>query len=80
MSIGFGSSYSINGFDEIFGYKFLPLSHFHFIEDGVLRFFHVMLEEVAMRDLVRLIMNQCLKFLNGSSNLGHYNSSYLSVS
>ena len=56
MAIGFDSSSSINGSDEILGYKSLSLSHFCSIEDIVLRFFHVMRKEEAMRDLVRLIM------------------------
>ena len=56
MAIGFDSSSSINGSNEILGYKSLPLNHLRLIEDVVLRFCHAMREEEAMRNLVRLIM------------------------
>ena len=67
--MGFGSSLSINGSDEILGYKSLTLSFFYFSKDGALGFCHVMSEEEATHGLVRLVMNRCLKFLDGSSNL-----------
>ena len=65
IPVEFGSSSSINGSDKMFGFKFLPLSHVHSIKDGAFRFFHVVLEEEVLCDLVRLIMNQRLKFSDG---------------
>ena len=38
VAIGFGSSCSINGSDEMLGCELLPLSCVRSIEDGVLRF------------------------------------------
>ena len=46
------------------------------IEDGALRFCHVTHEEEASRDLIHPIVNRRLRFVDGSSNLGRYNSSY----
>ena len=76
MAIGFDSSSSINYSDEILGYKSLPLCRFRLIEDGALKFCHIMREEEATHNLVRMIINRWLKFLYASLNLGHYNSSY----
>ena len=75
MAIGFDSSSSINCSDEILGYKSLPLCRFCLIKDGALRFCHIMREEEATRNLVRMIINRWLKFLYASLNLGHCNSS-----
>ena len=74
VAVRFSSSSSINGSDETLGCKSLTLSHFYSIEDEALRFCHVTREEASC-NLVCSIMNRCLKFLDGSSNLGHYNSS-----
>ena len=74
MIVGFGSSSSINDSNEMLGCEFLSLSHIRSIEDRVPRFCHVTREEEALRDLIRLILNRCLKFSNGSSNTGRCNS------
>ena len=57
MAIGFDSLSSINCLDEMLGCEFLPLSHFHLIEDGALRFCHVVREEEVSRDRIRSIGN-----------------------
>ena len=74
MTVGFGSSSSINGSDETLRYELLSLSHVCLIKHEELRFFHVVREEEASHDLVRRIMNRCLRFSYGSSNPGCYNS------
>ena len=73
--IGFGSSSSTNGSNEKLGFESLQLSRVLSIEDGTLRFRHVSREKEVSRDLVRLILNWCLRFSYGSSNPNHYNSS-----
>ena len=75
MAVRFGSSFSINGSDEMLGYKSLPLSRVGSIKDEALKFCQVAREEDALRDLVHLIVNRHLRFLDGSSNPRHYNSS-----
>ena len=75
MTIGFGSSSSIQGSDETLGYQSLPLSHVCLIKDRALRFCHILREEEASCDLVHPIVNRRLRFLDGSSNVGRYNSS-----
>ena len=52
MTIGFGSSSSINGSDKMLGWESLSLIHVRSIKDGALRFFHVVREEEASHDLV----------------------------
>ena len=81
MAVGFGSSSSINCSDETLGCKSLQLICIHSIEDGVLRFGHVVGEEEASGDRVNSIMNRCLRFQYDSRsspsalNLSCYNSS-----
>ena len=41
VAVGFGSSSSINGSDEMLGFESLSLSRVRLIEDGALRFCHV---------------------------------------
>ena len=55
MAIRFVSSFSINGLDEMLGLKSLPLSRVCLIEDGALRFFHVVREEETYCNACRLI-------------------------
>ena len=74
VAVGFGSSCSINGSDETLGCESLWLSRVRSIKDRALRFDHIGHEEEALRDLVPSIVNQHIRFLDGSSNLGHYNS------
>ena len=57
MVVGFSSSSSINGLDEMLGCESLPLSRIHLIEDAVLRVRHVRREEES-RDRGRLIGNR----------------------
>ena len=47
-AVGFGSSCSISGLDEMLGCEFLPLIHVCLIENGALRFSHVTCEEEAL--------------------------------
>ena len=53
VAIGFGSSSSINGLDEMLGCKWLRFSRVRLIKDGVLRFCHVAREETMSQDLAR---------------------------
>ena len=62
MTIRLGSSYSINGSDEMLGCESLPLSYVRSIEEGALRFCHIVREEEASRDRVRPIKNRRLRF------------------
>ena len=55
MTVGFGSSSSINGSDELLGCESLPLSCVCLIEDGALRFCHVPREEEESLDVYHLI-------------------------
>ena len=73
MVSGFGSLSLINGLDKMLGCKSLPLSHFCSIEDGVLRFCHVVLAEEALGDLICPIMNWRFRLSYNSLNLGRYN-------
>ena len=73
--VRFSSSSSINSLDETLGCKSLILSHVCSIKDVALRFCHVAREEEASCNLICSIVNRHLKFLDGSSNLGRYNSS-----
>ena len=57
MTIGVGSSSSIDGSNEILECESLPLGHTHSIKDGALKFCHVTCEKEASRDRVHLIMN-----------------------
>ena len=45
MDVRFGSSSSINGSNETLGCELLPLSRVRSVNDGELRFFHVVREE-----------------------------------
>ena len=47
MVVRFGSSSSINDSDETLRCELLPLSRVRLIEDGVLKFFHILHEEEA---------------------------------
>ena len=61
VAVGFGSSSSINGSDEMLGCKSLPLSHVRSIEDGALKFCHVACEGKASPDCVHpLNVAMCL--------------------
>ena len=53
MAVGFGSSSSINGSNEILGCELFPLSHVRSIKDGAIKFSYVAHEEEASRDRVR---------------------------
>ena len=64
--IGFSSSSSINGLEETLGCESLPLSRIRSIKDEVLRFYQVVREEAGSRDLVRSIVNQCLRCCHAS--------------
>ena len=61
MSIGFGSSSSINGSDEMLGCESLPLSCVHLIEDGALKFGRVACEEETLLKVHRLIFIERLR-------------------
>ena len=61
MAVRFGSSSSINRFDETLGCESLPLSCVHSIKDGAHRFRHVMREGESLRDRVCLIGNRRLR-------------------
>ena len=85
------SSSSINGSDETFGCESLTsvrldvnqrLSHICSIEDGLLKFCHVVREEESSRYHVRPIENQCLRCQHASIKIdrsylmfSRYNSS-----
>ena len=60
MVVRFGSSSSINDSDETLRCELLPLSRVCLIEDGALKFFHVMLEEEASLNV------RCLIFIERS--------------
>ena len=61
VTVGFGSSSSVNGSDEMLGCESLPLSHAHSIKDGALRFCHIAHEEETSHNRVCLIVNQHLR-------------------
>ena len=61
MAIGFDSSSSINGLEEMLRCELLQSIHVHLIEDGALKFFHIMREEEAPHDRIRPIENQHLR-------------------
>ena len=58
MIVGFGSLSSINGSDEMLGCKSFPLSCVCSIEDGALKFYHVVHEEEALHYCVSPIIDQ----------------------
>ena len=55
MTIQCISSSSINGSDEMFGCKLLPLSHVCLFKDGALRFRQVECEEETLHNACRFI-------------------------
>ena len=61
MSVGFDSSSSINGVDEMVRYKFFRLSRVGSIEDGVLRFYHIAHEEEGLLNIRCLIFIEHLR-------------------
>ena len=58
VTVGFGSSSSINSSNETLGCELLPLSRIRSIEDGALRFCHVAREEESSRDHACLFENR----------------------
>ena len=66
MAIGFDSSCSINGSDEMLEYESLPLSRVCLIRDEGPRFRHITCEEEFSHDRVRLIKNQRMGYHHAS--------------
>ena len=62
MAIGFGSSSSIKGLDEMLGCELLPLIHVRSIKDELSRFFHIECEEELSRDRTRSVRNRHLRY------------------
>ena len=61
MTLGFSSSSSIKGSNEMLGFELLPLSRVRSIEDGALRFCHVARKEEASHNHVSPIINRHLR-------------------
>ena len=75
IAVGFGSSSSINGSNEMLGCESLSLSRVRSIKDGALIFRHVIREEKASRDLVGPMVDGCLRCRHSSTEVHCYNSS-----
>ena len=72
MIVQCASSYSINGSNEKLGYELSPLGQIHLIEDGALRFCHIVREEEASCNTCRWMFIENSSDANMSMGvLGH---------